>query len=113
MGRVTHKRSTPHSSLLNNKHVFTVKPHRMRVECAHYELASPTGRWQIRGESNLTGPQRKRKGKGLATLSPQGYTDSRARTNGFNVMPWDLNPMHVRRADLAVPVFYLFVLRKF
>ena len=32
---------------------------------------------------------------------------------GFNVMPWDLNPMHVRRADLAVPVFYLFVLRKF
>ena len=36
MGRVTHKRSTPHSSPLNNKHVFTVKPHRMRVECAHY-----------------------------------------------------------------------------
>ena len=36
MGRATHKRSTPHSSPLNNKHVFTVKPHRMRVECAHY-----------------------------------------------------------------------------
>ena len=67
----------------------------------------------IRRESNLTGPQRKRNGVGLATLSPQGHTDSRARTNGFNVMPWDLNPMHVRRADLAVPVFYLFVLRKF
>ena len=26
MGRVTHKRSTLHSSPLNNKHVFTVKP---------------------------------------------------------------------------------------
>ena len=26
MGRVTHKRSTPHLSPLNNKHVFTVKP---------------------------------------------------------------------------------------
>ena len=26
MGRVTHMRSTPHSSPLNIKHVFTVKP---------------------------------------------------------------------------------------
>ena len=74
MGRVTHKRSTPHSSPLNNKHVFTVKPHRM---CRMRPLlAPPTGRWQIRGESNLTGPQRKRNGVGLATLSPQGHTDS-------------------------------------